>query len=448
MAPPNVTQLTSRILSNTHFGHEWGPAPTYELTGWVKGELLVSQDAPKDQRDLLGQYGWGKKSSVLEPSKQVKTMPSRRTKEVRDIEIWGPKGPGTPVMVEAVVADFRAKFGHQLRVSPNHLLVPCGYGSYCPARAPRPRPLPSASALDALADKMATFAEGRNEVHVVVIDTGYIRKAPLELRRQRGGFDNSTGEIWNGNAWVPSPEDDAYRLFPGGPLEMLDGHGTFTVGEIAQRCPKVHVSVVGILDDEGATTEAAVARAIYLNADADVIVPVFAFPTLDGIENWTFKNVLPQLKKGSVVVCPAGNETSHKPHYPAALQWPAYPVVGIGSFLPRSAGAGPLSDFSNFGDWVFGYTLGEDVTGLYFKLKTRVEDSHPRNERWAFNGWASWSGTSFAAPKVAAVLANKAVSGTEPWAGAGQLRAAAQPVDLGRPYAIGVTGHDLRQLAK
>ena len=445
MAPPNVTQLTSRILSNPHIGHEWGPAPTYELTSWIKGELLVSQDAPKEQRDLLGHYGWGAKSSVLAPSKQMKKMPSRHP-DVLDIEIWGPQGPGKPMMVEAVIADFRAKFGHELRVSPNHVLVPCGAGAYCPARAPRPLP-PQPS----LANKMSTFVESKKNICVVVIDTGYIPKAPLELRKQRGGFASRTGEVWNGQDWVASPKDDAYRLFPSGPLDMLDGHGTFTAGEIAQRCPKVHVTVVGILDDEGAATEAAVARAIYLNAHADVIVPVFAFPMLHGMDNWTFTNVLPQLKTGSVVVCPAGNESSYKPHYPAALQWPKYPVVGVGSFLPKSAmkkQGGPLSDFSNFGDWVFGYTLGEDVMGLYFNLTTKVEDSDPPDKRWPFKGWATWSGTSFAAPKVAALLANRAVSGTEPWAAAGQLQGAAPQVPLGRPYAVGLTGHDFRQLAK
>ena len=443
MAPPKVTNLTSRILHNKHVEYTWGPAPTYELTSWIRNELLVSQDASKLERDLLGQWGWRKKMSALAPG--PKTKPPKRASGVLDIEIWGPKVPGSFRMVEAVMTDLTHAVGATPKVSPNHLLVPCGAGSYCPARPPRP-----IGAQAALANRIANFVEG-SETRVVVIDTGYIEKAPLEKRRVRGGFDNRTGEIWNGNAWVASPQDGPYRL-QNGALEMLDGHGTFTAGEIAQRCPRAHVTVVGILDEEGAATEAAVARAIYFNADADVIVPVFAFPMLDGIQNWTFRNVLPQLKRGSVVVCPAGNESSPKPHYPAALPWPDYPVVGVGSFVAKrhsDVTGTSLSDFSNYGDWVFGYTGGEDVSGLYFNLTTKVEDAEPPDRRFAFKGWASWSGTSFAAPKVAAVLANAAASGISPRTAADQLRANAPQVPLFGPSStVGLTGHDFRLVAR
>jgi hypothetical protein len=445
VAPPNVTHLTTRILHNKHVEYVWGPAPTYELTSWIRDELLVSQEASKLERDLLDKWGWRKKMSALAPSPKSKTKPPKRAPGVLDIEIWGPKIPSSYRMVEAVITDLTHATHGTSKVSPNHLLVPCGAGAYCPARAPKPiRPQPR------LANRMANFVEG-SETRVVVIDTGYIRKDPLERRRQRGGFDNRTGEIWNGNAWVPSPQDGAYRL-QNGALEMLDGHGTFTAGEIAQRCPRAHITVVGILDEEGAATEAAVARSIYLNADADVIVPVFAFPTLDGIDSWTFRNVLPQLKRGSVVVCPAGNESSSKPHYPAALPWPEYPVVGVGSFVPKRESdvtGTSLSDFSNYGHWVFGYTRGEDVTGLYFNLKTKVEDAEPPDKKFEFKGWASWSGTSFAAPKVAAVLANAAASGTSPRAAAAGLQANAPQVPLFAPgFAAGLTGSDLRALAQ
>jgi len=449
VAPPNVTHLTTRILQNPNVEYVWGPAPTYELTSWISDELLVSQDASKLERDLLDHWGWRSNGSVLAASPKSKSKPPKRAPGVMDIEIWGPKSPSNYRMVEAVISDLTHETHGMPRVSPNHVLVPCGAGSYCPARPPKP-----ISPQLGLAKRIENFVEGAN-TRVVVIDTGYIRKDPLERRRQLGGFDNVTGEIWNGNAWVPSQPDGAYRVQGGpqdGALEMLDGHGTFTAGEIAQRCRKAHITVVGILDDQGAATEAAVARAIYLNADADVIVPVFAFSTLGGIDNWTFTNILPQLKEGSVVVCPAGNESSSKRHYPAALPWPEYPVVGVGSFVPkhRSDVTGTnKSDFSNYGHWVFGYARGEDVSGLYFKLTTRVEDSDPPNKKWPFKGWASWSGTSFAAPKVAAKLANEAASGTSPRTAADQLRANAPQVPLFAPgFAAGLTGHDFRALAK
>ncbi|HST17920.1 MAG TPA: S8/S53 family peptidase [Gaiellaceae bacterium] len=432
------------MLQNEFVQYAWAAAPGYELTSWVRDELLVSPEASKLERDLLTSWGWRKKTSVLAPSKQTPRLP-RKKPGVVDVEIWAPRYPTQYQMVEAVIADLTHAVGGSPKVSPNHFLVHCGLGSYCPARAPRPLRRPQT----ALANKMARFDEN-SETRVVVIDTGYIEKEPLERRRQRGGFDNRLGELWNGEDWVPSPEDDAY-LLPDGALDLLDGHGTFTAGQIAERSRKAHITVVGILDEEGAATEAAVARAIYLNADADVILAAFAFPTLHDIEHWVFRGVLPQLKEGSVVVCPAGNGSSVRPHYPAALGWPEYPVVGIGSLVDQSVTdetGTSLSEFSNYGHWVFGYTGGEDVKGLYFDLMAKVEDAEPPDVIWDFNGWASWAGTSFAAPKVAAVLANAAASGTSPREAAEALRAGARRVPLfGQGSAPGLTGYDFRTLA-
>lgn len=439
VAPPNVTHLTTRILHDANVEYAWGSAPTYELSGWIRDELLVSEEASPDERNLLGKFGWRRKSSVLSPSSKVKLQ--KRAHGVKDIEIWTPKDPSQFAMVETVIADLTYLLGRTPLVSPNHLMVACNHGCYCPAYAPT-----ALATQPRRAARMAKFEGGQAPVRVVVIDTGYIKKAPLESRRSLGGFADRPGEIFNGNAWVTSPPDDAYVL-PGGRLELLDGHGTFTAGEIAERCPRVHVTVVGIRDVESAATEASVAREIYRNADADVIVPVFAFHSLHGLRNWTFTNVLPQLEKTSVVVCPAGNESSYKPHYPAGLPWPDYPVVGVGSFVPGPGGSANLSAFSNFGDWVFGYTAGESVPGLYFNRTTKVEDGP--DKKVAYKGWARWSGTSFAAPKVAAYLANAAVSGVSARDAAATLKLTAPQVPLFAATAAGGgLGLDLRSFAK
>ena len=55
------------------------------------------------------------------------------------------------------------------------------------------------------------------------------------------------------------------------------------------------------------------------------------------------------------------------------------PWSGSVRFADNPAAPSPASfRFSNYGDWVFGYTAGEDVRGLYFNLTTRVEDGPPR----------------------------------------------------------------------
>jgi hypothetical protein len=119
--------------------------------------------------------------------------------------------------------------------------------------------------------------------------------------------------------------------------------------------------------------------------------------------------------------------------------------VGVGSLATGTRGGAPaLSSFTNFGNWVFGYTAGEDVKGLYFNLTTKVEDGPPNAV--TYKGWAKWSGTSFAAPKVAAYLANQAAAGgTARGAAADLLNLPTVP--LFGPAGVAAMGRDFRQIA-
>jgi subtilase family protein len=434
-APPYVTHLTNRLIKNPRVGYTWAAAPSFELSGWITDELLVSKDAPAAVKDRLKTVlGWQRVSSVLSK------VPKKPGPKVVDIEIWKPAASNYAV-VQAVLSDLTNHFGFLPKVSPNHLLVPCNLGCYCPATAPT-----EVAAQVQLAARIANFKPGKGPIEVAVIDTGYIPHPALERRKQAGGFRSVRGEVLNqNNNWVPS-QPDGVLFTPDGRIQLLVGHGTFSAGVIAARCPRANVTLVGIRAVESAATEAAVAREIFKHSDADVIVPVFAFHTLHGIQNWTFQNVLPQLADGTVIVCPAGNESSNAPHYPAALSWPGYPVVGVGSFIPTLAPAGPnLSKFSDYGSWVFGYAAGQNVVGPYLKRRGRVEDGPAK--ALSFNGWARWSGTSFAAPKVAAAIVNRTPSSGLARGAVNQLRLAAQSVPLFGAAGASL-GLDLRPLAK
>jgi subtilisin family serine protease len=130
----------------------------------------------------------------------------------------------------------------------------------------------------------------------------------------------------------------------------------------------------------------------------------------------------------TVVVSPAGNQHCQVPQYPAAFHLePDHPnVIGVGSISPF----GKRSRFSNYGSWVACCTEGENVLSTFITgWSGEIEEadppgvlpgSHPSKQ--FTSGWARWSGTSFAAPKVTAALAKAAVSAGSPLAAWNILR--------------------------
>ena len=87
-------------------------------------------------------------------------------------------------------------------------------------------------------------------------------------------------------------------------------------------------------------------------------------------------------------------------------------TVAVLIFQPNRAPSGGKAWFSNYGGWVDACAPGVDVRSTFYgtdaePLKEPVGelDDGLFNE---FKGWAMWSGTSFAAPKVAAVIAAEA----------------------------------------
>lgn len=110
---------------------------------------------------------------------------------------------------------------------------------------------------------------------------------------------------------------------------------------------------------------------------------------------------------GWLIVAAAGNHASCRLAWPAALP----DVVSVGAYGP----CGPAW-FSNYGPWVDASAPGVDVTARYPDLTTlpvcKVDDiddgaggTRLLTTHEFATGWATWSGTSFAAPLVAARLA-------------------------------------------
>ena len=106
------------------------------------------------------------------------------------------------------------------------------------------------------------------------------------------------------------------------------------------------------------------------------------------------------MAEGIVVVASAGNDGVCRPAYPAAFDG----VVSVAALGPD----GP-APFSNWGSWVRACAPGVDVASTFY-IGNCAEKEKYGVDPDTYTGWALWSGTSFAAPVVAAVLARTMMS--------------------------------------
>jgi subtilisin family serine protease len=357
-----------------------------------------------------------------------------------DVEIWLLKDPHTSGG-DAISVARSVRTEHTVQVpghdpvvvptvSPNHVCVVCGY-DMCPGGPPRlldGRSLPNIEPI-----------RRDEQVDVVVVDSGYVPVHPL--LDQRGvtaepgrWFDplplpeslaiatklkGSYSKLSPG--WRDSPPDnfDTYLDKLGRPrLPGVAGHGTFVGGIVAAGCPEAGITVVGHRHEclpvdwkskvdklRLFTSEIAIARSIMKHKDADVISCGFAFPILDGLGSIPFTVVVPAVNSRTALIAPAGNEESVCPHWPAA-----HPLVtGVGA--TNSDGA-TRADFSNWGTWLECCSPGVDVVSAFASVVVLPQDYSPTDDEtpWSYDYWAAWSGTSFAAPKVAAAVAREAVA--------------------------------------
>jgi hypothetical protein len=345
-----------------------------------------------------------------------------------DIEIWRLRSPQANAIDEArrlrVLAPdeyVKTRKGPALAVpavSPNHVSVVSKYDC-CPASPANPIPPPPLSG-----EFVEPLTDGPSAA-VVVIDTGYIHTDPAHA-----ALDARVSELageWldtfpDPAVWRPNPSDTADANHDG-VLDGVAGHGTFIAGLIAHRCRRAKIRVVGErhacvpignpanpVDERMLfVSEYDIATALLANAHADVVSCGFAFPTLDAKASNAFTSVMALLasdrapRRGAAVVSPAGNESSSCPYWPAA-----HPdVVGVAS-TNRMENA--RAYFSNWGPWADCCARGQDVSSTFIYWRGPI-DGEPLNDIDDFVGWARWSGTSFAAPKVTAAIARLVAEG-------------------------------------
>jgi hypothetical protein len=188
----------------------------------------------------------------------------------------------------------------------------------------------------------------------------------------------------------------------GGYLAQEAGHGTFIDGIIMQLAPPVSILQVTLLNPAGVTDDASLALAISALGNSVPVINVSLGGYTQGDSAPPASSAaIAALPDTVVVVAAAGNNGSNEPFWPAALK--SNNVVSVGA-LDTTLGAPQVADFSNYGTWVDVYAPGMNVYSTYLQANWLLPNDNPPPR--PIDGWAIWSGTSFATPQVAAAIAN------------------------------------------
>jgi subtilisin family serine protease len=199
------------------------------------------------------------------------------------------------------------------------------------------------------------------------------------------------------------------------------GHATFIAGLMLQRAPGARLEVRAVLSDDDATALSwDVAKKMVEFSDVDILNMSFGCAT-HGKPPLALTRAIDVLTPKVVLVAAAGNYGDFKDgdvtsNYTGPTettpQWPAaFPdVVAVGAH-------GPGAGFSSHGPWLDLLAPGVEVTSTFLpgtvKVRSRDEEGNLTvNEVNFGEGYAKWSGTSFAAANVAGEIAARMAAGS------------------------------------
>jgi Subtilase family len=331
---------------------------------YVPGELLLSAAAEDRFRGLLERFA--------KPDVESNNRLAQRGVDLRRYFVDRD--------VPEVVAQLRRLADDEpgVRVAPNHILR--GEPRYSGGPATEPK---SIDPLD-----LGTSRPEGSVAQIAVLDTGV--------------WSGWSGQSALAQVVQPDADDiDLLDINGDGILDTEAGHGTFICGLVAQVAPSLIIDPGRVLDPTGVGTDFSIALEL-LETTAPVINLSLGGYTDDDLAPPALEAVLESLGPDRVVVAAAGNHASDRPFWPAAFKH----VTSVGALDTRNPAAVTRACFSNFGSWVDVWAPGVNLASTYVDGHWLTSD-----EDVTFAGWASWSGTSFAAPLVAAEIALRAVNG-------------------------------------
>jgi len=275
--------------------------------------------------------------------------------------------PGVLDLIDAEVGVGVATPNHILSITPVHT---------CPASEP--------DLVPALAQPDPGICDGGGSgVFIYVTDTGLLAGAPA-AHPWLAGVTGSVDPLEHGT-------------IPG-----YAGHGTFIAGVARCMAPSATVQVTDDFTVGGALSEAELVLKLgeALSLGADIISLSAGGCTRKDLPLLSFSAFWNRYRdyKNVIMVAAAGNNSSRRPFWPAAFP----DVVSVGAL---AADGRSRAWFSDFGPWVDVYAPGENLVNAYATGTYTYREPPRIGQVVHFHGMARWSGTSFATPLVAGLVA-------------------------------------------
>lgn len=229
---------------------------------------------------------------------------------------------------------------------------------------------------------------------IAVIDTGVDTNHPdiaghLWSNPQEviDGLDNDgNGLVDDHRGWDFSGRDNDPGEGPPSGDAGVEGHGTFIAGLIALVAPEARIVPIRAFNAQGVSDAFTVASAIKYAVDQGARVINLSFGSSEQ-SDVVRDAVLYARLKGAVLVAAVGNDNKNNDNNPEFPSGWSQDVIGVAAL----DGNNRKAEFSNFGSGVSVSAPGVRLVSLYPQTNTV--------------NYATWSGTSFAAPLASAEAA-------------------------------------------
>ena len=207
--------------------------------------------------------------------------------------------------------------------------------------------------------------------------------------------------------WLSGVTGDPDPLGPPAPsgrprIPVYAGHGTFVAGVARCQAPNARVMV----NDHFSLSGGGELESVLVTKLDDLVAQGAQVLNLSA-GTYTRNNAAPlsfedfnRRHPDVALVAAAGNDSTDRPFWPAAFDW----AVGVGALATDQQ---HRAWFSNHGPWVDVYALGEGMVNAFATGEYAYHEPPKMPATQAFDGMARWDGTSFAAPLVTGLIAER-----------------------------------------